>query len=230
MSKSKKEILAQIQGGLIVSCQALDTEPLHSPFIMSKMALAAMMGGAVGIRANTVEDIKAIKEEVELPVIGIIKRDYDDSDVYITPTINEVEMLISCGCEIIAMDATNRIRPERIWLEQLFPQIRNKYPSQLFMADCSCISEGIQAEKLGFDLIGTTMCSYTPYTSEVEIPSYNLISELSCRCKKPVIAEGGIWEPEQLRRVFEKGAFAAVVGGAITRPMQITKRFVEAIS
>ncbi|MFR5876204.1 MAG: N-acetylmannosamine-6-phosphate 2-epimerase, partial [Eubacterium sp.] len=97
-----KEVLAQIKGGLIVSCQALKTEPLYDSYIMAKMAWAAYLGGAVGIRANTIIDIKAIKEMVDLPIIGIIKAEYDDSDVYITPTIDEVDALVDAGCEIIA--------------------------------------------------------------------------------------------------------------------------------
>lgn len=135
---TNKEILEQIKGGLIVSCQALETEPLYDSYIMSKMAWAAYLGGAVGIRANTVVDIKAIKERVNLPVIGIIKQEYDDSDVYITPTMKEVDALVEIGCEIIAVDATKRLRPGGVSLETFFTEVRNKYPDQLFMADTSC--------------------------------------------------------------------------------------------
>ena len=108
---SNAQILEQIKGGLIVSCQALSTEPLYDSYIMSKMAYAASLGGAVGIRANTVVDILAIRERVSLPIIGIIKEVYPDSDVYITPTMKEVDALVEIGCEIIAVDATNRTRP-----------------------------------------------------------------------------------------------------------------------
>ena len=117
---TNKEILDKIKGGLIVSCQALASEPLYDSYIMSKMALAAKLGGAVGIRANTVVDIKAIKEKVDLPLIGIIKQEYDDSDVYITPTMKEVDALVETGCEIIAIDATNRLRPNGETLEAFF--------------------------------------------------------------------------------------------------------------
>lgn len=227
---TNQEILNKIKGGLIVSCQALKTEPLYDSYIMSKMAWAAYLGGAVGIRANTVVDIKAIKEKVDLPVIGIIKAEYEDSDVYITPTMQEVDALVEAGCEIIALDATNRIRPNGVTFEEFFTQVRAKYPNQLFMADTSCFDEGKLAAELGFDLIGTTMSGYTPYTKGRKLPDTELIHRYATELDKPVIAEGGIWCPDDLTAAYEAGAFSAVVGTAITRPMDITKRFVKAIT
>lgn len=153
-----QEFQNKVAGKLIVSCQALPEEPLHSSFIMGKMALAALWGGAAGIRANTVEDIEEIRKNVDLPIIGIIKKVYEDCpDVYITPTMAEVDALAACGVEVIAMDATNRPRPAGETLDSLFAKARAKYPDQLFMADCSCLEEGLHAAQLGFDLIGTTM-------------------------------------------------------------------------
>ena len=143
---TNEEILNKIKGGLIVSCQALKTEPLYDSYIMSKMAWAAYLGGAVGIRANTVVDIKAIKEKVDLPVIGIIKEEYPDSDVYITPTMKEIDALVEIKCEIIAIDATRRVRPNGVELKDFFTEVRTKYPNQLFMADTSCFEEGELAE------------------------------------------------------------------------------------
>lgn len=224
-----KKILEQIKGGLIVSCQALKTEPLCDSYIMAKMAWAAYLGGAVGIRANTIVDIKAIKEMVELPIIGIIKAEYDDSDVYITPTIDEVDRLVEAGCEIIATDATKRLRPNGVSLEAFFTEVRKKYPNQLFMADTSCFEEGKLAEELGFDLIGTTMSGYTPYTKGRTLPDCELIQKYSTELNTPIIAEGGIWCPQDLKNVYKAGAFSAVCGTAITRPMDITKRFVKAL-
>lgn len=226
---TNKEILEQIKGGLIVSCQALPTEPLYDSYIMSKMAWAAYLGGAVGIRANTVVDIKAIKEKVDLPVIGIIKKDYDDSDVYITPTMDEVDALVEVGCEIIAVDATNRLRPNGVTFEEFFRAVRAKYPNQLFMADTSCFEEGKLAAELGIDLVGTTMAGYTPYTKGRKLPDVELIEKYVSELDVPVIAEGGIWVPEDLKNVYRAGAFSAVCGTAITRPMDITKRFVKAL-
>ncbi|NMA64657.1 MAG: N-acetylmannosamine-6-phosphate 2-epimerase [Clostridiaceae bacterium] len=223
------DVLQKIRGGLIVSCQALEDEPLYSSYIMSKMARAAQLGGAKGIRANTVSDIKEIKQTVDLPIIGIVKQNYSDSEVFITPTEKEVAELVEIGCEIIAIDATKRMRPGQISLLDFFKKIRSKYPNQLFMADCSTYEEGIFAESLGFDLIGTTLCGYTSYTEGYELPNLKIIKQLCKDCKKPVIAEGGIWEPRQLKEVMDCGVLAAVVGTAITRPMEITRRFVNAI-
>ena len=226
---TNKEILEQIKGKLIVSCQALESEPLYDSYIMAKMAWAAYLGGAAGIRANTVVDIKAIKEKVDLPVIGIIKQVYDDSDVYITPTEKEVDALVEIGCEIIAVDATSRLRPNGATFEEFFTKIRAKYPDQLFMADTSCFEEGKKAEELGCDLIGTTMAGYTPYTNGTSLPDFALMERYVNELHSPIIAEGGIWVPEELKKAIDTGVHAAVVGTAITRPMDITKHFVSAL-
>ena len=226
---NNQEILERIRGGLIVSCQALEDEPLHSSYIMSRMAYAAYEGGAVGIRANTAEDITEIRKVVSLPVIGIVKQVYDGCDVYITPTMKEVDDLAATGVEIIAMDATKRPRPDGRPIAEFFREVRAKYPDQLFMADCSCIEEGLHAAEIGFDLIGTTMASYTPYTKGTSIPDFNMMKTLVEKSGKPVIAEGGIWSPAELKQALDTGALAAVVGTAITRPREITRRYVEAI-
>jgi N-acylglucosamine-6-phosphate 2-epimerase len=229
MNQHNTDILKAIQGGLVVSCQALPEEPLHSSFIMSRMALAAKMGGAVGIRANTVEDITEIRKTVDLPIIGIIKSVYPDSDVYITPTMKEIDALMQCGVEILAMDATKRTRPYGENLEHFFAQVRQIYPEQLFMADCSSPEEGMAAAEMGFDLIGTTMAGYTSYTEGRTVPPFDMIEYLVKNCGKPVIAEGNIGTPEQLRTALDLGVHCAVVGGAITRPLQITKKFTAVI-
>lgn len=232
MNQANQAILDRIKGGLIVSCQALKEEPLYSSYIMSRMAYAAMLGGAVGIRANTVVDITEIKKTVSLPVIGIIKEVYGDCDVYITPTMKEIDALAECGVSIIATDATDsakRARPDGKTLDEFFAEVREKYPDQLFMADCSSYEEGMHAAEIGFDLIGTTMNGYTSYTKGVELPNIELMGRLAAECGKPVIAEGGIWLPEQLKAALDAGVWAAVIGGAITRPMEITRRFTSAI-
>lgn len=227
---TNQEILCKIKGGLIVSCQALPEEPLHSSYIMSRMAYAAMMGGAYGIRANTAEDIMEIKKVVDLPLIGIIKKVYLDSDVYITPTLAEIDALTECKCEIIAMDATDRLHTGNRSLDEIFAQARRKYPDQLFMADCSSYEEGMHAAEIGFDLIGTTMSGYTPYTKGSPMPNLPMMATLAKNCGKPVVAEGGIWTPQALQQALECGVHAAVVGSAITRPMEITRYFMKALS
>ncbi|MCH1624504.1 N-acetylmannosamine-6-phosphate 2-epimerase [Ferdinandcohnia quinoae] len=228
MAKNR-DFFEKVNRKLIVSCQALPDEPLHSPFIMSKMALAVVEAGASGIRANSVEDINEIKKVTNLPIIGIIKQEYKDSDVFITPTLNEIELLINEGVDMIALDATGRVRPDGTTISEIFPMIREKYPDQLFMADCSTLDEGIKAEKLGFDAIGTTLAGYTSYTKDVELPNFELIKQFVDTLKVPVIAEGGISTPEELKKVFDTGVHSAVVGSAITRPREITKRFLQAI-
>ena len=219
-----------LKRGLIVSCQALDNEPLHSSFIMSKMALAAKQGGAIAIRANSKKDIIEIKKEVDLPVIGIVKRDYSDSEIYITPTIKEVEEVVSAGSEIVAIDATGRVRPDNKTLEQIVKEIRIEFPEVYIMADCSIYEEGIHADKLGFDLVATTLCGYTPYSRGFTLPNFDLINKLSKNIKAPVIAEGGIWTTENAELAYKTGAYSLVIGSAITRPQLITERFVNAIS
>ena len=225
----KKALFDHLYRQLIVSCQALPEEPLHSPFIMSRMAYAAMAGGAKGIRANSVEDIREIKKTVDLPIIGIIKKVYEGSDVYITPTEGEIELLYQEGVDIIALDATKRRRPDGKTISEVFPKVREKYKQQVFMADCSTYEEAKEAYELGFDCIGTTLSGYTEYTKENKLPDYEMLEKLIQDFDIPIIAEGGIWTPEELKHVFALGVHAAVVGTAITRPMEITKRFMQAI-
>lgn len=228
----ENELFAKLRGGLIVSCQALESEPLYSPTggVMPLMAKAAVLGGAIGIRANTPRDIAEIKAVVSVPVIGIIKQVYPDSDVYITPTMAEVDALVAVGCDIIAMDATDRLRTGGRSLDAIFAEVRKKYPRQLFMADCSNIAEGLHAAEIGFDCVGTTMAGYTPYTKGTALPDLDMIGQLSCKADVPVIAEGGIHQPQNLRQSLDAGACCAVVGGAITRPLEITQRFVAVLT
>lgn len=225
------ERIEKLRGKLIVSCQALPHEPLHSSFIMGRMAKAAQEGGACGIRANTKEDIEEIKCQVDLPVIGIVKRDYEDSDVYITPTIREIDELMEVKPEIIAVDATVSIRPGGQTLDSFFKEIKEKYPGLLLMADCSTVEEALYADDLGFDFIGTTLVGYTAQSEglKIEENDFEIIRKIVERAKHPVIAEGNINTPEKARRVIELGAFSVVVGSIITRPQLITKNFAEAL-
>ncbi|AZK47602.1 N-acetylmannosamine-6-phosphate 2-epimerase [Paenibacillus lentus] len=227
--KTDHEVLKEIHRNLIVSCQALPEEPLHSSFIMGRMAYAAFLGGAAGIRANSVEDIREIKRAVNLPIIGIIKQVYEGSDVFITPTLKEVDALCHEGVDIIAMDATDRVRPDGTTISELFPRIRDKYKDQLFMADCSTYEEGVLAEELGFDLVGTTLSGYTAATKGKALPDFELVERLVKHLSVPVISEGGISTPEELKKMYDLGVYSAVVGSAITRPMEITKRFMKAV-
>lgn len=217
---------------LIVSCQALPHEPLHSSFIMGRMARAAAEGGAAGIRANTREDIAEIRKNVSLPIIGIVKRDYPDSKVYITPTMREVEELMEVRPEIIALDATGAARPGGQTLDAFFGALKSRYPDQLFMADCSTVAEALHADALGFDFIGTTLVGYTDESrgDRIEDDDFGIIRAILREARHPVIAEGNINTPEKARRVLELGCFSVVVGSIITRPQLITKGFVQEIA
>lgn len=227
-----KADVEQIQWQLIVSCQALEDEPLHSSFIMGRMALAAKQGGAKGIRANTVEDIREIRKNVDLPIIGIIKRDYEDSDIYITPTMREIDELAEVEPEIIALDATFSKRPFGESLSDFYAKIRIKYPDQLLMADCSTMDEIIFADKLGFDYIGTTLVGYTKQSRDIKIEAddFAFISEALDKVNAKLIAEGNINTPQKLKRVMELGVYSTVVGSAITRPQLITKSFTSVLT
>ena len=225
------EKVESLKGKLIVSCQALPHEPLHSAFIMGRMALAAKEGGAYGIRANTKEDIAEIQTQVDLPVIGIVKRDYEDSKVYITPTMKEINELMEVRPDIIALDATHSLRPGGRTLDEFYREIRNSYPEQLLMADCSTVEEALFADQLGFDFIGTTLVGYTDQSKSLKIESndFEIIRRIVATVKHRVIAEGNINTPEKAKRVIELGAFSVVVGSIITRPQLITKSFAEAL-
>ncbi|HEY5584200.1 MAG TPA: N-acetylmannosamine-6-phosphate 2-epimerase [Ruminiclostridium sp.] len=215
--------------GLIVSCQALAGEPLYGCGIMPRMALAAKSGGAVGLRVNGVEDIRDIKKVCNLPVIGIIKASYQGFDVYITPSMKEVEALVKVKADIIAVDATMRPRPGFDNPEQFISEIKKRF-KVVIMADVSTYEEGINAYNAGADVVSTTLSSYTPYTSERDKPDLDLIRRLVDKIDIPVIAEGNIQTPEQALECLEAGAHAVVVGGAITRPQLITQRFVDIIN
>ena len=193
--------------------------------------MAAKEGGAYGIRANTKEDIAEIQTQVDLPVIGIVKRDYEDSKVYITPTMKEINELMEVKPDIIALDATHSLRPGGRTLDEFYREIRKSYPEQLLMADCSTVEEALHADQLGFDFIGTTLVGYTDQSRDLKIESndFEIIRQIVAKVKHRVIAEGNINTPEKAKRVIELGAFSVVVGSIITRPQLITKSFAEAL-
>lgn len=217
------------EGSLIISCQAVKGEPLYGYNIMHLMAKAAKEGGADGIRCNYVSDINSIKQEVDLPTIGIIKAVYPGSDVYITPTLKEVKALLEeTDTEVVALDATLRERPNGEKLEDLVAYIREHKPQVEIMADISNMEEAKWADSLGFDYIGCTMRSYTESTKGIPIPDYDFIAEMVNTLHAKIIAEGGIWETEQLKKVWRANPYAVVIGSAVTRPKDITARFRKA--
>ncbi|SDF27541.1 N-acylglucosamine-6-phosphate 2-epimerase [Fontibacillus panacisegetis] len=222
------QIIESLKGKLIVSCQALEDEPFFGSEFMARFAISADKGNAVGIRANTPSDIMAIRKVTKLPLIGLWKKDYDGYEVYITPTMEEVRCVIEAGADIVAMDATFRDRPGDMNLAEIVQEVRRNF-NVLLMADVSTFEEGIAAERLGFDVISTTLSGYTPYSPQREEPDFQLIANLSRSVKIPVMAEGRIHSPEQAIQCLKEGAYAVVIGGAITRPHAITKKYTEAM-
>ncbi|HCS76148.1 MAG TPA: N-acetylmannosamine-6-phosphate 2-epimerase [Clostridiales bacterium] len=223
----KRDIfLKAVHKGLIVSCQALKGEPLYGSHIMARMAIAAESGGAKAIRCNSVSDLKAIKKAVNLPLIGLIKRQYKGYDPYITPTIQEVDQLVDAGADVIAVDSTNRKHPHDLTAVEFIDQIKTKYDIPI-LADISVLQEGIAAEQAGADYVSTTMSGYTPYSPNIQEPDFELMQALPKVLRIPVFAEGRIFAPKQAKRCLDNGAYAVIIGAAITRPEVITRRFVE---
>lgn len=219
------DTLQRLRFGLIVSCQARPGSPLRSPHIMAAMAQAAEQAGAVGIRANGPEDIAAIRAAVRLPIIGIYKQDLPDVEVYITPTLTAAREVVAAGADLVAVDATDRLRPGGLTAAQMIQGCRAELKVPV-MADISTLAEGIAAAEAGADLIATTMVGYTPYSQHLSPPDFDLIRELVSVVPTPVVVEGHITTPEQARRALDLGAYAVVVGAAITQPDWITRRFV----
>lgn len=231
MKKKLDELLEDIRHSLIISCQALPGEPLYCEemSLMPFMAKAAQMAGSKCIRTSSTRDVAAIKEATGLPVIGLIKRPYEGYDAYITPTMQEIKELVEVESDVIALDCTMRKRGDGTTINEFLFQIREKYPDISLMADISTLQEGINAWKAGVNMVGTTMSGYTPYSPQLQKPDFDLVRALVREIPIPVIAEGKIHYPEQAKQMLELGAYAVVVGGAVTRPLEIAQRFYQAV-
>ena len=222
--------IQKLKDGIIVSCQAEGNDPFNHPRMLAAFAQAAQMGGAVAIRAEGIENISAIRAVVDLPIIGIIFGQYLDESALITPDFSDIENILEAGADIVALDVTPRLRPNGMDGIEFFDEVRNKYSVPL-MADISTFAEGVQAAELGADAVATTLSGYTSYseTTSTDEPDFQLIEDLSRVAKVPVIAEGRIWTLDQARAAQRGGAFAVVVGSAITRPRVVTSKFVDAL-
>lgn len=217
--------LRRMCGGLVVSCQAPPGSPLRTPSIMAAMARAAEMGGASGIRANGAADVRAILDAVSLPVMGLSKVDYPGSPVYITPTIVDIDALLDAGCRLIALDATNRSRPDGVTLRALVDHIHSA--GALAFGDIATTDDIDGALDAGVDAIGTTLSGYTGTTAAPPGPDLELVRELAQRSPVPVYAEGRYRSASQVAEARSLGASFVVIGGAITDPITITRTLAQ---
>lgn len=229
---NKTEFFEAIKGRIIVSCQALPGEPLYveEKSVMYLMARAGKMAGTPAIRTSSIRDVVAIKEETGLPVIGLVKVHYPGFDSFITPTMKEVDDLVAVESDVIALDCTLRQRGDGKTVNEFIAEVRQKYPDAILMADISTYEEGVNAWKQGMDIVGTTMSGYTDYSPKLDEPDYELVRRLAETVSVPVIGEGKVHYPDQAVKVLEVGAHAVVVGGAITRPLEIASRFMAAVN
>ncbi len=223
-------VLNKIKGTVVVSVQAMPSEPLYLEKCMAAMMKSVVTGGAGALRLAGARDVRNAKRLFNVPVIGLTKPNIIPKNwkeiVYITPTLKDVIELIETGADIIAMDGTQRKRPNNEKLKDLIKFIHiNK---RLAMADISTLEEGLKAEEAGADILSTTLAGYTleSANSPAKEPDFELLKQLVEQSKLPVVLEGRIWEPEQVNKAFELGAHCVVIGSAITRPQLITKRFV----
>lgn len=225
---TRTEITARWRGGLIVSCQAPAGSPLDRPDFLSALSRTAELNGAAGVRIDQPQNIAAVRASVSLPVIGIRKRLRDDSyGVYITPTLADARLVHEAGADVVAIDATLRPRPDGATVDRLIRQIRGDLGA-LVMADVATLDEGLAATEAGADFIATTLAGYTHGANPTDGPDLQLLERLVAAVTTPVLCEGRIRHPDDVRRAFESGAFAVVVGNAITGVDTLVRRFVAA--
>lgn len=231
MKMNLTDLLNSVHHSIIISCQALPHEPLYCEemSLMPFMAEAAKRAGSRCIRTSSIRDVVAIKEKTGLPVIGLVKQQYEGYDSYITPTMKEIDDLVAAESDIIALDCTLRKRGDGTTINDFLAQIREKYPDIALMADISTLEEGVNAWKCGVDVISTTMSGYTPYSPQIPGPDFQLVENLLKEVPIPVFGEGKIHTPEEAKKMLEVGAYAAIIGGAITRPLEIAERFYKVL-
>lgn len=223
-----QSLLARLGHGLIVSCQAEPHEPLHGPVFMAAMARASAAGGAVAIRADGPANIAAIRAAVTIPIIGIYKVDLPGFEVRITPTLDHARQVVAAGADMIALDATARSRPGGVTAADLIACVHKTIGCPV-VADVANLEEGLVAAEAGADAVATTLSGYTDDRPAPDTPDFELIRQLASALSVPLIAEGRIASPEQARYALELGAYAVVVGSAITRPQWITEHFVAGL-
>lgn len=225
----KKALLDAMKDGLIVSCQVQKDDPIYTDDIVVKMAQAANWAGAVGIRANSPQQIRQIKKHVDLPIIGLWKQWHDDTDVFITPTLEAAKAVWEAGAEIIALDCTAQRTHEKTIAWDLLSEVKKAIPEAIIFADISTYEEAKHAIACGADIIAPTLYGYTRETAHIEGADYRMFAKL-CRDFKEeayMMMEGHVYTPEDAMKCIYLGAHSVVVGSAITRPHLIAKRFVD---
>jgi len=222
--------MSELKKGLIVSCQAEEGSPFNSPEFIAAFAKAAELGGAVAVRVRDPGNVAAVREVVNLPVIGLTKGYYSTGTVLITPTVDDVIKLVKSGADIVAVDATRRLRPNGVSGAEFVRFIKSKIEIPV-MADISDVDEALTAVDVGADFVSTTLSGYTEESADANgLPDLDLVRNISSRVRTPVIAEGRIWTPEQAKAAIELGAYAVCVGTAITRPVDIVHKFAFSLS
>ena len=220
--------LLDLRNGLIVSCQVPDDTAINTPSFIAAQALTVLQAGAVGIRAQGIENVQAISKLVQVPIIGLVKRFDDSCPVYITPAVSDVIELEKAGAAIVAVDATGRLRPGGQALEDFVTQVRLE-TNVLLLADIDSIESAQAAEALGFDAVATTLSGYTAIPVD-KLPNIKLIEEISNRVSIPIIAEGGFSQPQSVSDAINAGAWSVCIGTAITNPYLLTKQFLNALN
>lgn len=218
------EIVQSLEGGLIVSCQAPAASPLHHPLVIAAMAHAAVIQGAVGVRIDTPDHIQAVRSVTTAPIIGLWKRVFPDSEVYITPQFHHAQAVAQAGADIIAIDATQRPRPGQEHLSTLISRIHQELGKPV-MADIDTLTAAKAAVAAGADLLGTTLYGYTNATQKLNPPGFELLANLVSELSHPCICEGGIASPQAAQHALALGAFAIVVGTAITGIDSLVKQY-----
>lgn len=220
-------LLEQLRGGLIVSCQAYPGEPMLDPNTMTQVAQAAVAGGAVGIRAKGLDDLRTMRTVLDVPIIGLVK--VGDEGVYITPTLDDALAVAATGIEIVALDGTRRPRPDGRTLADTVAAIRAAAPEVLIMADCGSVADAEAAQEAGCDVLGTTLAGYSGERPKTDGPDWDLIDAVVERADRPVFVEGRVHRPDQAAEAIRRGAWAVVVGTAITHPTTLTRWFDDAV-
>jgi N-acylglucosamine-6-phosphate 2-epimerase len=218
-------MIARLGGALIVSCQAYPGEPMRDPSTMTRVAQSVVLGGAAGVRLEGIDDVRAAREFIDVPIIGIVKRGRDG--VTITPTVEDGLALIAAGADIVALDGTRRPRPDGLSLAETVSRLRET-GRRVIMADCSSVEDARAAADCGVDLIGTTLVGYTGDRPATIGPDLHAVAAFIAATPVPVVAEGRYESPAEVARAFDLGAHAVCVGSAITHPIRLTRRFLRA--